>query len=85
MREGKQSFLERLTGTHNIPANTNMGAENRMSTRQEEQWEAAPEEEYVEDTYEETAEDEDEEPAFLRRIPLKFRLGEEDLQEWMEQ
>lgn len=62
MREGKQSFLERLTGTRTISE-----AESRMSDlEREEEWQATPEEEeYAQDEYQEDAaeDEEDEEPG----------------------
>ena len=67
MRERKQSFLERLTGTHTVSGVTELRAENRVSTSHEQdEREAIPTEEYVEDDQYEVGvaeEEEDEEPG----------------------
>ena len=69
MREGKQSFLERLTGTHTVSGVTDLRSESRGSTsREQDERDATPAEEYAEEEeYQEEdvaeEEEEDEEPG----------------------
>ena len=66
MREGKQSFLERLTGTHSVENEARVRTETRTTQRpvEEAEWETEPQKElYADNEYEESEDEEDEEPG----------------------
>ena len=63
MRDGKQSFLERLTGTRSLSGEATVRTETRGTNPvPAEEWQTQPEV-YEDETYEETDEEEDEEPG----------------------